>query len=271
MLANNWVEGRILGHEFAGTTDDGTPVAVQPNPGCGHCDYCDDGYPSHCTAGARYIGIVEDGGMAEYVRVPEHTLFKLPSGIELSNASLIEPLAVAAHGLNRARVTEKDRVLVTGAGPIGLATGAVLQSRGMNYDIAARYEHQLSAAHMLSGNTDPGDGYDVVVDAVGTTQSITESINRCKPLGRIACVGSLWESATLNMAFCAKEVAIIAAATYRVNHSLGEFHEAGKVLSEHPVVAEALISHRFPLEAATEAFATAGNRASGAIKVTFNI
>ncbi len=271
LIANGWVEGRILGHEFSGTTDDGQLVTVQPNLGCGNCSHCREGYTSHCDAGTSYLGIVQDGGMAEYVRVPKSSLFVLPSGLELANACLVEPLAVSAHGLNRARVTEKDRVLIVGAGPIGLAAAAILAGRGMNFDITARYEHQKAAAEKLGGGTDPTDGYDVVVDAVGNTASIAEAIARCRPMGRVAFVGSLWESATLDISFCAQEIELIAATTYRVGHPQGEFHEAGKVLSEKPHIADALISHRFPLDGATEAFATAGDRASGAIKVVFDL
>lgn len=271
MLKQGWVEGRILGHEFSGTTDDGVAVAVQPNLGCGHCGYCRQGYASHCDEGTRYLGVAEDGGMAEYVHVPESALFKLPSGIDLSSAALIEPLAVAAHALNRARVTERDRVLVVGAGAIGLASAAILFGRGKAFDISARHPHQQNAAQRLGGGTEPGYGYDVVVDAVGSSDSLADAVQRCKPLGRVVLVGSLWRPAQLDLGFCAKEVELIAATTYRVGHPRGEFHEAGKTLVNQPEVSAAMISHRFPLEAAVEAFAAAGDRAGGAIKVVFDL
>ncbi len=271
MVNAGWAEGRILGHEFAGVTDDGTAVTVQPNFGCGKCHSCEQGYTAHCDEGTVYFGVFTDGGMAEYVRVPEAAVFPLPTGIQLADACLMEPLAVSAHGLNRARVTEKDRVLVVGAGPIGLAAAAILKSRGMTYDITARYEHQKQAAELLGGNTEPSGHYDVVVDAVGNTASIAEAIQHCKPMGRIAFVGTLWEDASIDMSFCSKEIELIAATTYRSVHPKGEFHEAGKALSAVPEIARALISHRFPLEAASEAFTTANNRASGAIKVAFEL
>ena len=169
MIREGWAEGRVLGHEFAGITDDGTAVTVEPNLGCGHCPHCRDGYRSHCDEGPQFIGVSLDGGMAEYARVPEAALFPLPTGIDLSIASLMEPLAVAAHGLNRARVSESDRVLVVGAGPIGLASAAVLCGRGIRFDVTARYEHQKLAAEKLGGGLDISGEYDVVVDAVGST------------------------------------------------------------------------------------------------------
>ncbi|MCZ6830548.1 MAG: alcohol dehydrogenase catalytic domain-containing protein [Gammaproteobacteria bacterium] len=271
MIQQGWAEGRVLGHEFAGTTDDGTAVTVEPNLGCGRCQHCREGYRSHCDEGAQFIGVDLDGGMAEYALVPEAALFPLPTGIDLSSASLMEPLAVAAHGLNRARVTDSDKVLIIGAGSIGLAAAAILCGRGMPFDMTARYDHQKAAAEQLGGNLQAGRGYDVVLDAVGTTDSIKESISRCRPMGRIAFVGTLWNPATLGLAFCAREVELIAATTYRVGHSDGEFHEAGKLLAAKPHIAAVLISHRFPLEAAVEAFATARDRAAGAIKVVFDV
>jgi threonine dehydrogenase-like Zn-dependent dehydrogenase len=271
MVREGWAEGRVLGHEFAGLTDDGTPVTVEPNLGCGHCDHCRDGYRSHCDEGPQFIGVSLDGGMAEYAQVPETAIFPLPSGIDLAIASLMEPLAVAAHGLNRARVSASDRVLVVGAGPIGLAAAAVLGGRGMDFDMTARYEHQKISAEQLGANLAISGEYDAVVDAVGTTDSINESISRCKPMGRIAFVGTLWNPASIDLSFCSREVELIAANTYQGGHCDGEFNEAGTLLAANPGIADALITHRFPLEAATEAFAVAEDRAAGAIKVVFEV
>ena len=271
MINNGWAEGMVMGHEFAGYTDDGSAVTVEPNLGCGACWACDEGHRSHCEAGARYVGINIEGGMAEYVRVPEAAIFRLPSGLDVNSACLIEPLAVAAHGLNRARVTTQDKILVIGAGPIGLATAAILQGRGIAFDITARYPHQQAAAAKLGGDIAVSDGYDVVVDAVGTTDSIAEAIARCRPMGRVALVGSLWNPASLDIAFCARELELIAATTYRAGHKHGEFNEAAQVLLQSPHIADALITHRYPLEGAAEAFDTAADRASGAIKVMFEV
>ncbi len=271
MMERGIVEGRVLGHEFAGTTPDGTAVAVEPIRSCGECSPCADGYPVHCQVEGAILGVFTDGGMAEVVNVPAERLVPLPTGLDVSRATLVEPLAVALHGLNRARVREGDRVLVVGAGPIGLAAGAALHGRGIAYDIVARHEHQKQSAEALGGNIDCGDGYDVVLDAVGSTQSLLDATNRAKPMGRIGLLGSFWQPAQLGFEFCAKEVELIVSSMYRCSSPGRDFEEAGALLAANPAIADALVTHRFPLEACSEAFATAADRAAGAIKVVFDL
>lgn len=108
MMEKGWMEGVVPGHEFAGYTPEDKAVAVEPIFGCGNCHYCDDGYITHCEHGSTMIGGKINGGMAEYVEVPASTIYELPSGLDVSTASLIEPLAVAVHGLNQGRVTSRD-------------------------------------------------------------------------------------------------------------------------------------------------------------------
>lgn len=271
MLKQGWVEGKVLGHEFAGVTPDGTAVAVEPFYGCGGCDYCSEGYNALCTSGAQFIGGGVDGGMAEHVLVPESTLVPLPGGLPLPIACLVEPLAVAFHGLNQAGVGSSDRVLVVGAGTIGLAVVAALRSRGQPCDIVARYPGQQRVAEQLGANPRPGDGYDVVIDAVGSSSSVADCIERVRPRGRIGMVGCFWEPAEVPMGFCAKELQITAAFTYKCRRPGRSFEEAIAALARDPGIAASLITHRFPLEAAAEAFHTAGDRASGAIKVCFDV
>ena len=76
-------------------------------------------------------------------------------------------------------------------------------------------------------------------------------------------LGSFWQPASMDMSFCTREVELIAAACY----VRADFETAARLLVERPATADVLISHRFPLEGATEAFAAAADRAGGAIKV----
>ena len=270
MIQRGWAEGAVLGHEFAGTTPDGKAVAVEPVFGCGGCSLCDEGYNALC-AQSTFIGSAVAGGMAEYVEVPESTLVPLPNGLPLGVASLVEPMAVAFHGLNQARVAASDRVLVVGAGAIGLAVAAALKSRGISCDIVARYPAQRAVAAALGANPQPGEGYDVAIDAVGNTSSVADCVQRVKPRGRIGMVGCFWDPTEVPMTFCAKEQEMIASFTYKCRRPGRTFEEAVSALAADPSIADTLVTHRFPLEGADEAFATAADRSSGAIKVVFDI
>ena len=83
MVDAGMVEGLILGHEFAGTTEDGTAVAVEPLISCGECLACDAGNRPHCESGTSFMGGNLQGGMAQSVVVPEASLVKLPAGADL--------------------------------------------------------------------------------------------------------------------------------------------------------------------------------------------
>ncbi|MEE4191582.1 MAG: alcohol dehydrogenase catalytic domain-containing protein [Halieaceae bacterium] len=271
MLDLGLLDQRIPGHEFAGLTPDGTAVAVEPTLGCGHCPACGEGYNSHCVEGFRLLGLGRDGGMAEQVLVPAANLVPLPTGLDIRIASLVEPLAVALHGIDRARVREAERVLVIGGGPVGLAVVAGLIGRGLACDVSARHPHQRSAAESLGGTLEVGDGYDVVIDAVGTEASLSEAVQRLRPMGRIGLVGSFWEPTPLTGLFCLKEIELLPANTYVCKSPQRNFEEAGKLLHGRPTIADALVTHRFPLDAVDEAFATARDRSAGAIKVVFDV
>jgi threonine dehydrogenase-like Zn-dependent dehydrogenase len=271
MMALNIFGDHIIGHEFAGITEDGRAVAVEPITGCGHCLSCDEGHRLHCASGIYVMGVLGDGGMAEYVSVPAANIVELPTGLDIRIASLVEPLAVAVHGLDRARVREGDRVLVIGAGPIGLATGAALRSRGIPYDIVARHDHQKAAAEKLGAGSICDGHYDVVMDAVGSSASLQQSAQMIKPMGRLGMVGVSWGTLDLKQELYGKEPELIPSIGYNCKSPNRNFEEAGTILHRHPDISEAMVTHRFPLDGVTEAFATAADRAAGAIKVVFDI
>jgi threonine dehydrogenase-like Zn-dependent dehydrogenase len=259
------------GHEFAGLAPDGTAVAVEPTIGCGNCTPCGEGYNSHCVQGFHLMGLMRDGGMAEYVLAPKANLVPLPTGLDVATASLVEPLAVALHGLDRARVRAGERILVIGGGPVGLAVVAGLSGRGLDCDIAARYPHQREAAARLGAALEPADGYDVVIDAVGSADSLAEATRRLRPMGRIGLVGSFWEPTALDALFCLKEIELLPSNTYTCKSPHRNFEEAGRLLSAAPQIARAMVTHRFPLDAVDEAFSAARDRSGGAIKVVFDL
>lgn len=130
---NIWTLGdaAILGHEFAGEIvaqgagvtglATGMRVTALPYIGCGTCRSCLAGSPHFCPNNLNAGTEALPGGYAEYVKVGAGSVTPLPAGLSLADGALVEPLAVGLHGVRRGAVTAADRVLVIGAGPIGLA------------------------------------------------------------------------------------------------------------------------------------------------------
>jgi threonine dehydrogenase-like Zn-dependent dehydrogenase len=260
-----------LGHEFAGHLDDGTAVAVEPIDPCRRCQPCLDGNYHQCVRGPGMIlGVGRDGGMADVCVVPEGSIVALPSGLEARDACLVEPLAVAVHGVRRGGVRSEHRVCVIGAGSIGLCAVAAVAAVGASVDLVARHDHQRLAGERL-GARSTGAGadnrYDVVIEAAGTNESMTQAVRAAAP-GTVVMLATYWGGLQVPaFDLCNKEVALVPAFQYNVANGVGDIELAAALLASMPAIAETLITHRFPLDAATEAFAAARDRSAGAIKV----
>jgi 2-desacetyl-2-hydroxyethyl bacteriochlorophyllide A dehydrogenase len=257
-----------IGHEIAGVLDDGTVVAVEPLAACGECDGCRAGHEQRCREVLQRIyGVALDGGMADEILVAAGCVVALPRAIEPTDASLVEPLAIAVHGFNRVGARPGERVLVVGGGSIRLAALAVARHRRVSADLAARHGHQIAAGEALGAGTTPDDDYDVVIDAAGTQSSIEAAIRRLRPGGRVLVLGSWWSPVQLGPAMAIKEITLFPSSMYGHDHGSREFVDAVDILATRPDLAATLITHRFALDEAAEAFRVAGDRAAGAIKV----
>lgn len=133
--------GSVLGHEWAGTVvaagsaagdwEPGARVVANPQPGCGTCRACRRGRPSVCLQRDPPDYLDFRGAFCQFVTVDAGRLLRLPDTLSTRAAALTEPTAIALHTVNLSGVTTDDRVLVTGAGPVGLLTVAVLRARGI--------------------------------------------------------------------------------------------------------------------------------------------
>ena len=259
-----------LGHEFAGRLEDGTLVAVDPGRPCGTCDQCRAGAAHRCrTSAATTLGVAVDGGMAERVRVPDAALVALPSGLDVEDACLVEPLGVAVHGIRLAGVSGETRVAVVGGGSIGLAAVAAARGAGcVEVGLAARHPHQLVAGERLGAHV-LGDGeYDIVVEAAGTQDALVEAAARCRPGGQVVFLSTQWTPVTIpGVPALMKELVFRWSYTYGAHPGGRDLDDAAALLAAEPDIAATLVTHRFPLDEAPEAFRVAANRASGAIKV----
>jgi len=269
MISRGFPLPHTLGHEMAGVTPDGTPVAIEPLLPCGCCERCRAGEYNLCARGPSIvIGTSHDGGMADEILVPERCLVPLPAGATPRNACLVEPLAIAVHGLRRAGLRGDQRVAVVGGGSIGLCAVAAATSAGAEVGLLARHDAQIEAGAQLGARSEPTDGCDLVVDAAGSEEALERAVALCRPGGVLLLLATYWSGLALpGFALCLKEITVVPASMYGRQGAARDIDVAAGLLATRPEVAGALITHRFPLEAAPEAFRTAGDRAGGAIKV----
>ncbi len=259
-----------LGHEFAGRLEDGSSVAIDPSSPCGTCDQCRAGAAHRCRTGAgRAVGVAVDGGMAEQILVRDDALVALPAGLDLADACLVEPLGVAVHGLGLADVSTDSRVAVVGGGTIGLAAVAAARARGaVDVGLVARHPHQQEAGERLGARTANDGEYDVVVEAAGTEAALGEAAARCRPGGLVLFLSTHWSPVPIpGFPALMKELTFRWSYTYGSHPGGRDLDDAAALLAGDPDVAATLITHRFPLDDAPEAFRVAADRASGAIKV----
>ena len=179
VLENRARPGSILGHEWAGTVavagpgaepwQPGDPVVAAPEPACGTCRACRRGRPSSCLRREPPDYLSFRGAFARYVVVDSHRLARLPLGLSTRTAALTEPTAVALHGITLAALEEGDRILVSGAGPIGLLTIALLRARGF-HDVTVVEPGSLRRQRALAvGATAAIEPADLAVPEMGRT------------------------------------------------------------------------------------------------------
>jgi (R,R)-butanediol dehydrogenase / meso-butanediol dehydrogenase / diacetyl reductase len=223
--------GTVPGHEFAGVVEavgdgvtawrTGDEAVIDPKIPCGACEDCRSGAAYRCamalTAG---IGFARNGGFAERVAVPAALLHRLPPMLELEHAFLVEPLSVAIHAVERARLHEGDPAVVIGLGPIGLLAVAVLHTRGITPIIGVdpvadrrRLALDLGATTVVAeirearGATAPVPG---VLECSGYAPLLQTATDLVAPGGRLVLVGvPFGEASVMPLMWVAREIEII--------------------------------------------------------------
>jgi len=205
--------------------------------------------------------------MAEELVVPERALVRLPRRVRVEDACLVEPLAVALHGMRRAGLRGDERVCVVGGGPIGLCAVAASVAAGCETALVARHPAQIAAGRRL-GAVEPRGEYDVAAECAGTPSASAECCERLRPNGTLLLLAAFWDALTLpGIPVAAKELAIVTASMYGRLGASRDVDTAAALLAASPTIAECVITHRFPLAQAPAAFAAARDRKAGAIKV----
>ena len=260
----------IAGHEFAGITENGKPVAIEPYTRCGDCSSCKSGDSHLCTNSFSCFGVDSNGGMTEQMIVPEYCLVPLKDEVQTKDACLAEPLAVAFHGLVRTNTKAHHRIAVVGAGSIGLCAVAAARYIGCEVGLHAKYDHQMDAGERL-GATPISGTYDRVIDCAGVTGIMELCQSLANPAAWIILLSVYWDQFDMpGIPAFVKELKIFPSMMYGQTNGVRDIEEAVTILAKNPQIGDIIISHRFPLDAAKEAFNTARNRKSGAIKVVFD-
>jgi threonine dehydrogenase-like Zn-dependent dehydrogenase len=209
--------------------------------------------------------------MAEQILVEPRCIVPLPRRIDARTGCLVEPLAVAVHGVRRAGIDGSKRVLVVGGGSIGLSAVAAATATRAHVALVARHPAQIAAGRLLGAEiveSGAGGDYDVVLECADSSSAIATACEAIRPNGKLVMLASSWGSVELpGLVVAAKELEIVMSTMYGRAGSVRDVEAAATILGDREEVAQALISHRFPLSKATEAFEKARDRKSGAIKV----
>jgi 2-desacetyl-2-hydroxyethyl bacteriochlorophyllide A dehydrogenase len=280
------------GHEIAGEVVEvgagvegvraGDRVAVEPLVVCGKCPHCRTGDYQLCPQ-FQVAGHSVHGGFAEYVAVPAYCLYALPPAVDFEVGALAEPLAVAVHAMRLASVRLGDRVLVLGAGTIGLLSMAAAKAAGAaDVWITARHRHQerlaaeLGASRVFNAGDEEGlsaaaceRNVDVVIETVGgSADTLNDAVHLVRRGGFVVILGIFASSPAVNaLAVVVKEVRLIGSMTYGRSGTRADFDVALGLLAAAPEKYRRLVTHRFRLNDIAQAFETASDKASGCIKV----
>lgn len=262
-----WGSTQIAGHEMAGTLSDGTAVAVEAIFGCGACAQCEQGNYNHCERGVRGLGMTDPGAMCEWFRAPRHALVPLPTGLNVNDACLVEPASVALHACHMGEIGPHTRVAIVGGGAIGILAAASAQALGAaEVAVQARHRHQHEACERI-GVAAPSDGYDVVVETAGSQSGIDRALGLVRPRGTVVHLGYFGDLRWPMQEAFTKEVALRPSLGYCAHEGRREFAQAADLLAARPELSHMVITQRFSIDDAPEAFRRAQDRSKGVLRV----
>ncbi|MFV0374833.1 alcohol dehydrogenase catalytic domain-containing protein [Microbacterium sp.] len=276
---------RIPGHEFAGTVVDADPalrsrigerVAIDPLIACEACRNCLRGHPNLCTRGQAY-GAERDGGFAEYAVVRSDNAFSAGT-LDPGVAALAEPFACAVNALDRANPSPEAKVVIVGAGPMGMILSIAARGRGIeDLTIADRVPERLERAsrfgatetvRIAHGLTDslPERAFDLVIDATGRPEVVQEAVRLLADAGTLIPFGVCPPGSELVLdTFEVYRRQLCIVGSFSLNRGI---LAALDILRQSVYPLDELITTRFPLEQGGDALAAVGG--SDTVKIQFD-
>lgn len=281
---------RVMGHELAVEIvkapaqlglSAGEVCVVNPYLSCGRCIAC-LAAKANCCVSISVLGVHQDGGLASLLSVPAGNLVRA-QGLTVDECATVEFLAIGAHAVRRAAVTHRDKVLVVGAGPIGLGVALFARLSGGTVSVLDRDADRSAAAQSLMGvsaiQTESGaaDGascvalsndFDVVFDATGSPLAMEKGFEYVAHGGRYVLVSVVKGSITFtDPDFHRKEMTLFASR----NATSVDFERVISAIRNGDVPVSRLITHRARLEEALRNIPVWATQKTGLIKALIEI
>lgn len=287
----------IQGHEFSGEIAElgsgvegisiGERVTAVPMLHCRQCENCKRGDYNQCSQ-LRFIGCQVTGAMAEYVVIPEDKIVLLPEEVDYEIGALIEPLAVGVHAVRIGSLQKGNKVVVLGAGTIGLMTMMAARAMGALAIVQTDLlDKRLSLARELGSDVIcnatskrwegvmerafGSEGADIIFECVGASKLIQEAIQFAPRGCRIVVIGVFSESVPINIGYIQDhelEVRGVAGYTIRDFESVIRLIVEKKIKTEH---LRKVITHRFPLKKIDEAYKHIEQNQPSVLKVMLEV
>ncbi len=262
----------VLGHEFAGVVLDSTNkelvgkrACVFPILPCGKCESCQKEHWASCVK-YDYYGSRRDGGLQSELLIKEKNLILLPDNVSFEAGAMIEPSAVCLHAVKKAAVDAKSTVAVFGAGTIGLLCAMWARAFGAKRVVLSdpNTERMAFAGDLGFAAMREDEAPDIVIEASGAAAALESGIARIKPLGKVVLVGNTERDVTLSRAtystILRKQLTVCGSWNSDFRSDVNDWQESIDAISRGVIEPERLITHRFPLANADEAFALIGAR-----------
>lgn len=266
-----------IGHEMSGTIESigtavtglevGQKVTVMPLLSCGECPACNAGH-GHVCHDLDFVGIETPGAMQELWTVPASIVIPVPAHVDLAHAALIEPLAVAAHDVRRARLSAGETALVIGGGPIGQLIALVAARSGAHVIVVEpNAKRRALAAAQGAHVVDPvgedlaaivreatgGAGADVVFEVAGVAATALDATAHARVRGRVVMVAIHPKPVPIDLhRVFWRELEILGARVYERE----DFERAVTLIADGDIPADDIITDIVPLDETARAFAS---------------
>ena len=282
---------RVMGHELSGVVEEAAPggrlavgdvVYVMPYLSCGHCVACRQG-KTNCCVNIQVLGVHRDGAFTEYLSLPESFVHRA-EGVTLDQAAMVEFLAIGAHAVRRGRVQAGERVLVVGAGPIGMAAMIFARLRGAEVTALDGRQDRLDfcqrelgvARTVVLGEGDEAqlaaathnEFFDLVFDATGNAQAIERGFAFVAHGGQYVLISVVRDTISFSdPEFHKRETTLLGSR----NATTEDFEAVLSAMRAGQVPTAALNTHRMALADVPAEFATLLDPKQGVVKAIVEI